>query len=323
MKTRSEHATVQNRTGVILIVVGFLLAGIFGYFDAREIALPFAARFVSMGIICGGALLFWRSRQHRAKVDAEAILADDKPDVLYLRAFETDSSVFKYVGWAFLLPRLISGLITEEEQLRDVVQPFGDLVAIGRPGENLPTPGAARLYVSNAQWQSVVSDQMRSAALVIIRAGYSTGLLWELKQAFAMLDPTKVLILVLRMKPKFYKRFREEASKTLGTVFPHANQFRRFGRVSGFVRFSSNWTPSVLRLHAPFLRRTVYRPYQAFFQYSLRPVFADFDLEWQAPPISVVSLVVKLIYAGLALLLFFAALIAIDSVFSLHWFDDP
>jgi hypothetical protein len=129
MKTRAEHASVQNRTGVILIVAGFLLAGFFGYFDAREVPLLFAMRFASMGIICGGAFLFWRSRQHRRR-STPAILADDKPDVLYLRAFETDSSVFKYMGWAFLLPRLISGLITEEEQLRDVVQPFGELALL-------------------------------------------------------------------------------------------------------------------------------------------------------------------------------------------------
>ena len=322
MKVTAGPGTVQDRIGLALIVIGFLLAGVFGYFDAREIVMPFGVRFISTGLICGGAFLFWRSRQHRARVSAETILADDKPDVLYLRAFETDSSVLKYVGWAFLLPRLISAIVTEEEQLRDVLQPFGDLVAIGRPGEKLPTPGAARLYVSDAQWQSVVTEQMRCANLVVIRAGHSTGVLWELQQAFAMLDPTKLLILVLRMKPKYYEIFREEASKLLGIDFPQAKQFRRLGRISGFVRFASDWTPTVLRLHAPFLRRTVYRPYQAVFQYSLRPIFTDFGLAWQTPPISVVSVLVKIIYAGFALLLFFAGLIAIDSIFSLHWFDD-
>ena len=302
-----------------MIVSGFLLAAVFGYFDAREIALPLGARFVSMGVICGGAFLFWRGRQHRSKLSAETILADSKPDVLYLRAFETDSSVFKYVGWAFLLPRLISGIVTEEEQLRDVLQPFGDLVAIGRPGEKLPTPGAARLYVSDAQWQSVVSEQMRSSALVVIRAGHSTGLLWELKQAFAMLDPTKLLILVLRMKPNYDEIFREEASKMLGIVFPRSKQFRSFGRVSGFVRFASDWTPTVLRLQAPFLRRTVYKPYEPLFQCTLEPVFRQFGLDWRMPRISIFSVFIKLVYAGFALLVILAVL---DAALSLHWFDE-
>jgi hypothetical protein len=317
-----EPGTVQTRGGVALIVAGFLVAGFLGYLDAREIDMPFAARFTSMLMILGGAFVCWRGRQYRAKATAQSIIDDGKPDVLYLRAFQTDSSGLRFVAWSFLLPRLIAGLVTEEEQLRDVLRPFGDLIAIGRPGEKLPTPGAARLYVSDAEWQSVVSEQMRSAALVIIRAGRSTGLLWELKQAFANLDPTKLLVLVLNMKRKDYATFREEMNKMLGVCFPAIDGFTGFGRVSGFVRFASDRKPEMLRLRAPYLRRTVYRPYQPLFQCALKPVFGDFGLPWQMPPVSVLTVIMKLVFAGFALLLFFAGLIAIDNFFSLHWFDD-
>jgi hypothetical protein len=54
----------------------------------------------------------------------------------------------------------------------------------------------------------------------------------------------------------------------------------------------------------------------------LKPVFSDFGLAWQMPPVSILTVVMKLVYAGFALLLFFAGLIAIDNFFSLHWFDD-
>jgi len=305
-----------------LIVAGFLVSAYFGYLDYREVVITFPERFISLAMIVGGAFLCWRGRQYRAQATAGDIFGDTKPDVLYLRAFEADRSVLRYVAWSFLLPRLVSGLITEEEQLRDVLRPFGDLVAIGRPGEKLPTPGAARLYVSDAQWQSVVSDQMRCAALVVIRAGRGKGLLWELKQAFENLDPTKLLILVLNMKRKDYAAFREEMSTMLGVVFPAFDGFTRFRRVSGFVRFASDWRPEMLRLYAPYLRRTIYKPYQPLFQFTLKPLFKDFGLEWQAPPVSILSVIVKLFYAGFALLLFFAVLIAIDESFSLHWFDD-
>jgi len=322
MKNRVEPGKIKNRSGITLIVAGFLVAGIFGYLDSREIVIPFAARFISLAMIVGGAFLCWRARQYRAQATAHDIFGDSKPDVLYLRAFQADSSLFRYVAWSFMLPRLLSGVITEEEQLRDVLRPFGDLVAIGRPGEKLPTPGAARLYVSDAEWQSVVSNQMRSAALVVIRAGRGKGLLWELKQAFENLDPTKLLILVLKMKRKDYATFREEMSTMLGVSFPVFNGFMGFGRVSGFVRFGSDWTPEMLRLYAPFLRRTIYKPYQPLFQFALKPVFKDFGLEWQMPPVSVLSLVVKLVYTGIALLLFVAVLMIIDNLFSLNWFDD-
>ena len=150
----------------------------------------------------------------------------------------------------------------------------------------------------------------------------TAGLLWELKQAFEKLDPTKLLILVLNMKRKDYAAFREEMSKMLGVVFPKFGAFTGFGRVSGFVRFSSDWTPKMLRLYAPYLRRTIYKPYQPLFQFTLKPVFKDFGLEWQTPPVSILTVVVKLVFAGFALLLFFAGLMAIDKFLSLHWFGD-
>ena len=78
----------------------------------------------------------------------------------------------------------------------------------------------------------------------------------------------------------------------------------------------------MLRLYAPYLRRTIYKPYQPLFQFTLKPVFSDFGLEWQMPPVSILTVIVKLVYAGFALLLFLAGLIIIDDSLSLHWFDD-
>jgi hypothetical protein len=81
-------------------------------------------------MIVGGAFLCWRGRQYRAQATAQNIFGDAKPDVLYLGAFQADRSLLSYVAWSFMLPRLVSGIITEEEQLCDVLRPFGDLVAI-------------------------------------------------------------------------------------------------------------------------------------------------------------------------------------------------
>jgi len=63
---------------------------------------------------------------------------------------------------------------------------FGDLVAIGKPGETLPTPGAARLYASDAEWQKDVTSQMQNARLVVIRAGTTGGLYGSLKRCFKL-----------------------------------------------------------------------------------------------------------------------------------------
>jgi hypothetical protein len=125
-----------------------------------------------------GMVLHFRGRQQAAKSRTEGAgspIRDSKADVLYLRSFRTDAST--------RIKILASGLATEEEQLADVLRPFGDLIAIGRPGEPLPIPGAARMYATDSEWKSVVLDRMRSAPLVVIRAGTGPGLLWEVGQA--------------------------------------------------------------------------------------------------------------------------------------------
>src|SRR5262245_32747131 len=110
-----------------------------------------------------------RRAAQRRNLGPQSPLNDDRPDVLYLRCFHTDA----------FRPGLDLRLATEEEDLEAAVSPLGDLIAIGRPGESLPTPGAARMYCTEDEWQNAVCQRMRVAPLVIIRAGQGDGLLWE------------------------------------------------------------------------------------------------------------------------------------------------
>lgn len=207
---------------------------------------------------------------------SQRVISDSKPDVLYLRAFGTDPSFLATMNvW--------SGWLTEEEQLGEVLQPFGDLVAIGKPGETLPTPGAARLYASDAEWKKVVTDQMQSARLIAIRAGTSGGLLWELKEVVQVVNPKKLLILILHMRKKDYESFKKEADQIFNTTFPKFHDLKRFGTISGFVRFSSDWRPKFLPFRARFSWE-FYKPYRACFTFTLRPVFEEYGLEWKPPP---------------------------------------
>jgi len=226
-----------------------------------------------------GVFLLWRERQYAAKADAQRIVTDSNPDVLYLRAFRSDPSTKGYVFSSMF--RWTSGLETQEEQLADVLRSIGDLVAIGRPGEDLPTPGAARIYVSDQEWKEVVTRRMRGARLVIIRAGVGENLLWELKQAVETLNPQKVLILVLEMKAKHYKSFRAEVNPVLGVSLPERTTL---GQSGGFIGFTADRKPSVLPLGVPYFQRDAYKPYRQLFKFALKPVFESFGVEWQPPP---------------------------------------
>src|SRR5215469_1496518 len=169
----------QKRLGIALIILGWVVYGISGGVDSET---PIV--FLAFPLMLGGVLLHFRGRKMAARARAES---SDSPlrqhgnTVLYLRSFQSDtSSSFKV---------LFSGLTTEEEQLADVLRPIGELITIGRPGEKLPLPGAARIYASDSEWQSVVLEHMRSAQLVILRAGAGHGLFWELKESLTELTP--------------------------------------------------------------------------------------------------------------------------------------
>jgi hypothetical protein len=179
---------------------------------------------------------------------------------------------------------------TEEELLADVLRPFGELVAIGRPGESLPTPGAARIYTSDEEWKDVVKRQMQATRLVVIRAAIGENVLWELTQAVKTVDPQKLLILVMKMKAEEYESFRAKANPILGVSLPEGAILWRFGRVygfrrvSGFISFAADWKPNFLALKGPYFRSGSYK---SLAKYALKPVFESFGIEWQPPPISV------------------------------------
>jgi hypothetical protein len=260
---------------VVGSVSGVVLSGSPGWPILGQSKLLFAILVLPTILLFAGTFLSWRGRQYAAQASVEGILTDAKPHLLYLRPFRSDYTtrreVFRH-----------EFATTEEEQLADVLRPFGELVAIGRPGESLPTPGAARIYTTDAEWRDVVKRQMQTARLAVIMAAVGENVLWELTQAVETLEPQKLLILVLEMERKDYESFRTRATPILGVSLPE----RATGRVSGFISFAADWKPSFLAFKAPYFRSGSFKSRA---KYALRPVFESFGLEWQPPPISVVS----------------------------------
>jgi hypothetical protein len=206
--------------GIVLLVVGALFALVLSFADA-----PPAVSVVPLLLIVAGGFSLHRGRQYSARRIAVPDLQAPGPRVLYLRSFDTDPSILKQTFLPLLTPGLLSGLASEEEQLAEVVRPFGRLVAIGRPNERLPAPGAARIYVDDSAWQALVTEQMTLARLVIIRIGASGGLLWELHQARAVVDPRRLLLVVLGQpklgQPKRHLKLAiAEAERALGVRLP-------------------------------------------------------------------------------------------------------
>ena len=266
--------------GIALIALGGLLYAVLGGPDDNPVA------FLGVLVMIVGIFVHFRGRQHAARARAQgpqSPLSDAKPDVLYLRAFRTDPSS--------KLKVLQSGLTTEEEQLADVLRPFGDLIAIGQPGEPLPIPGATRMYASDSEWKALVLDRMRSAPLVVIRAGTGAGLLWEFGQAFDGLKPERVLVLVLDIAVREYAEFSDQVKTRFGLSLPALEPFSALNALidyrknpskvrPGFIRVSSGWSPEFLPM-PPTVITTGYNDLKKSFNLALRPVFEENGSTWR------------------------------------------
>jgi hypothetical protein len=119
---------------------------------------------------------------------AQAALADDtRAPILYLRSFEADQ-------WDEMSYMQTSA--SDETRLVTALASFGPVLAIGRPGDRLGHIGAARLYVGQTEWQDVVRRIAPMTGLVVVRAGGTPGLGWELALIREVLTPDKVALWV-------------------------------------------------------------------------------------------------------------------------------
>ena len=240
--------------------------------------------FLGAGLMIFGLLLHFRARQLSARQHTTATLRLASPGnfVLYLRAFETDSSSPASV--------LLSGLTTDEEQLATVLRPFGELRAIGRPGERLPLPGAKRTYASDDQWRSEVHQGLRTAQLVVVRVGKGSGLYWEVEQAFSNVRPDRLILLVLRTPADDYRELSALIYSKLGIQLPVVPRRSLFNYMldirgglsasqSGLVLFDMTWSTSFSSLPQSLVRFGYNDDLRAL-SVALKPVFDKHGVSW-------------------------------------------
>lgn len=292
MEQSNSSGKATRRTGIALVVIGVLIALVLRFVPARDWNETLTViGFMPLFLVIGGAFMAYRGKQRATQARAETVFNDGLPDVLYLRPFKSDASMIGRSLAAVTTAGLVSGLATEEEQLAEVLKPIGDLVAIAHPGKSVPNPGAVKLHASDEEWQQTVIEQMRAAKLVIVRAGDAPGVLWELQQARQLLSPGKLLLLIMAIRKKEYERFRVEAESQLDIELADWEGLKGLGGRMGFFRFRDDWSPEFLPMRAPLFRRSSYKLFRSLFAYALKPVFADYGLEWKEPPIAKLTVV--------------------------------
>jgi hypothetical protein len=249
---RQAKAVRYQVIGWSLRVVALLLA-----FSA--VLIP-----VSIALVAASYWVIRRGKKHAAAL-ADVVLAEDaRPPIVYLRSFndeEDDSRLVRYLrpGQHDIAQTTPAWGPREQDAMAPIMSKIGPYVAIGKPREGLPELGAARAYVSDDKWQAQVLDWIARARLVIVRAGATEGLRWEVGQLVAHLRPTQLLV-ILPPREEHYEAFSRWANDVLPSPLPQSAPKERL------VMFDQAWRPILL-------------PARPTISKSLAPYFAQNDIQ--------------------------------------------
>lgn len=173
----------------------------------------------------------------------EAMQKDPRPPVIYLRSFDQEmrqntlKELLKDAFQGTPLPGSQSAWGPREQyEFAKVMKKFGPYIAIGRPGEKLPELGAARAYVSDDNWQQEVTNWIDRASIIVVEAGRTPGLAWELGRLIRHAHAKKVLM-ILPERKSGYNLFRDWVRQVLPVPLPEQWPESRL------IAFNADWQP--------------------------------------------------------------------------------
>jgi hypothetical protein len=192
---------------------------------------PILVAVIASGVcIMDAAVFYVLGRRRSAPSAIDVLQRDPGPPVVYLRSFRDDGRRLEE-GILHELGNALKSIIgrTVEQRLAAILRRVGPVVAIGRPGEDLPEEGAARMYVAESDWKDVVLDLLSRARMVILQVGDTAGLRWEIVTVGQCLNPEQVLLFAAfdhwrdrraARRADYYQRIRDSVEGCLPTELP-------------------------------------------------------------------------------------------------------
>jgi hypothetical protein len=165
------------------------------------------------------ALLQRFGRRLSALSAEQALQADERPHLLYLRSFDEDKvKVSATVSRGGLLARLAMRRRRRfEEVLVEQLSVYGPVIAVSPPGRILPALGAARASLGNDEWQGEVERWASSSLAVVLSATPSSvrqGYGWEIDLVARRLPHRRVLVVLAPWRTRvLQQRWREFARR--------------------------------------------------------------------------------------------------------------
>jgi hypothetical protein len=183
--SRSTSRFDLGPLGGFLGIVFFVLAALVGIGGvAFYWALMVGGGLIANIVLVPFAYVGWKfvrlGRRLRSPSVKALLARDRRAPVIYLRSFEFD--------------KRIVGKKRVEERNTMMLNHLGPVITVAKPGEKLPQLGAARIAFDNGSWQAGVQDLIQSSQLIVLQAGGSQGLRWEMNQVFGLRPFRPVLI---------------------------------------------------------------------------------------------------------------------------------
>jgi hypothetical protein len=157
--------------------------------------------------------------------------------------------------------------------------------------EVVPDLGAARMYVSDDAWQDRVKELLYQAQLVVLRAGETDNLLWEVQTVASAVRPERIVFLLPFSNQKKYDIFRDKTARLFPKPFPakyKKNLWMQTGSIKALLYFEPDWTPHMAVLKNPFyLFQSFFRPLVPILQFALKPIYQQLGLHYRKPRLNV------------------------------------
>jgi hypothetical protein len=126
---------------------------------------------------------FVRELRSRLARSASALAEkDNRAPILLLRSFRDDGILVENERfWGDKLLG-INKRVRLEEVIAETLYPYGPLIALSNPEDELPPLGAAKENVADCHWQLKVQQYMRQAWKIVFIVGNTPSLRWEINQ---------------------------------------------------------------------------------------------------------------------------------------------
>ncbi len=167
----------------------------------------------------------------------------------YVRRGQTDIFDLLWSAHPIRVLRMIAdyGAGSSEESIARFFERHGPVIAIGKPGEHLASPGAARMYLTDDTWQGAILAEMERAQAVVMQPAPSDGVRWELMHLREKVAPCRLLLCLIGYwnNPEAYEELSAVVADTLRVDLPRVIPY--LDRPA-FVYFDEGWKPHVQEL---------------------------------------------------------------------------